>query len=102
MQVMRYVDELNRSASQSAALWGRGRRRRRYLRENAKQLTVAACTSDPGAALKTLGDLYQAECEEPGQRGKSPEKTEMAEMLMKACGQLILGKDPAPITGETA
>ena len=99
-QVMRYVDELKRSASQSAAPWGRGRRRRKYLRENAEKLSVAACTSDPVAALKTLGYLYQAECLTPGQRAKSPEKTEMAEMLMRACGQLALGKDPAPITGE--
>ena len=99
-QVMRYVDELKRSASQSAALWGRGRRRRKYLRENAEKLTVAACTSDPAAALKTLGDLYKAECQAPDQRAKSLEKAEMAEMMMQACGQLALGKDPAPIAGE--
>ena len=98
MQVMRYVDELKRSASQSAALWGRGRRRRKYLRENAHKLSVAACTSDPVVAVKTLGDLYQAECQTPEQRVKSPEKAEMAEMLMRACGQLARGQDPAPIT----
>jgi len=97
---MRYVDELNRSASDSRALWGRGRRRRKYLRENAKKLSVAACTSDPVTALKTLGDLYQADCQTPGQRVKSPEQRELAEMLMQACGQLAEGKDPAPITGE--
>jgi hypothetical protein len=96
---MRYADELNRSASQSGALWGRGRRRRRYLRENAKKLSTAACTSDPAAAIKTLGDLYKAECEAPDQRAKSPDKAEMAEKLMRACEQLALGKDPAPITG---
>jgi len=95
---MRYVDELKRSASQSAALWGRGRRRRRYLRENAEKLSEAACTSDPVTELRTLGDLYKAECQAPGQQVKSPEKTEMAEMLMRACGQLALGKDPAPVT----
>jgi hypothetical protein len=100
MQVMRYVDELDRSASQSAALWGRGRRRRKHLRENAKRLSTAACTSDPAAALKTLGDLYQAESQTSGKRVKPPEETEMAEMLMRACGQLALGKDPAPITAE--
>jgi hypothetical protein len=97
---MRYVDELKRSASQSAALWGRGRWRRRYLRENAEKLSVAACTSDPVTELKTLGDLYQAESQAPGKRVKSPEETEMTEMLMRACGQLALGKDPAPITTE--
>jgi hypothetical protein len=96
---MRYVDELKRSAVQSAALWGRGRRQRKYLRENAKKLSSAACTSDPVTALGTLGDLYQAECETPGQPVKSPEKAEMAKMLMRACEQLALGKDPAPITG---
>ena len=100
MQVMRYVDELDRSASQSAALWGRGRRRRKYLRENAKRLSVAACTSDPAAELKTLGDLSQAESQTSGKRVKSPEETEMADMMTRACGQLALGKDPAPITAE--
>jgi hypothetical protein len=97
-QVMRYADELKRSASKSAAPWGRGRRRRRYLRENAKKLSMAACTSDPVAAVKTLGELYQAECETPDQRAKAAEKTEMAEMLLRACGQLAQGKDPAPVT----
>jgi hypothetical protein len=99
---MRYADELKRSASQSSALWGRGRRRRVYLRENAKKLSMAACTSDPAAAVKTLGDLYQTEYETPAQRAKSPEKTEIADMLMRACGQLALGKDPAPITGKNS
>jgi hypothetical protein len=91
---MRYVDELQRSASESAAPWGPGRRRRKYLRENAKKLSVTACTSDPVAALRTLGDLYQAEYDTPGKRATMPE---MAEMLMLACRQLALGKDPAPI-----
>jgi hypothetical protein len=101
MQVMRYADELKRSASESAP-WGRGWRRRRYLRESAKKLSVAACTSDPVAAVKTLGDLYQAECQTPGQRVKRPEKTAMAKMQIRACEQLALGNDPAPITGENS
>jgi len=100
MQVMRYVDELNRSASESAAPWGQGRRRRKYLRENAKKLSVAACTSDPVAALELLAGIYEGECETPGQRVKSPEKAEIAEMLMLACRQLAAGKDPAPVTGD--
>ena len=98
IRVMRYVDELNRSASESRAAWGRNRRRRKYLRENAKKLSVAACESDPVAAIIALGDLCQAECQTPGQRVKLSEKTEMAETLMRACRQLALGKDPAPIT----
>ena len=102
MRIMRYVDELKRSASESAAPWGRGRRRRKYLRENAKKLSVTACTSDPVAALGALGDLYEAEYQTLGQRVKKPEKAEMAEMLMRACRQLALGKDPAPITGENS
>ena len=98
IRAMRYVDELKRSASESPAAWGRNRRRRRYLRENAKKLSVAACASDPAAALGTLGDLCQAECQAPGQRVRVLEKTEMAEMLMRACRQLAQGKDPAPIS----
>jgi len=71
--------------------------RRRYLRANAQKLSVAACASDPPAAVGVLGDLYQAECQPPGKPAKSPAKTEMAEMLMRACQQLALGQDPAPI-----
>ena len=95
IQVMRYVDELKRS--ESAVARGRTWRRRRYLRENAKKLSVVACEGDPVAALGALGDLCEAECQTPGQRVKLPEKTEMAETLMRACRQLALGKDPAPV-----
>jgi hypothetical protein len=96
---MRYVDELKRSASESGVVWGRIWRRR-YLQENAKKLSVAACESDPVAAISALGDLYQAECPTPGNRVKLSEKTEMAETLMRACRQLAAGKDPAPITSR--
>src|SRR5215831_11158173 len=99
IRVMRYVDELKRSASESAAVWGRTWRRR-YLRENAKKLSVAACESDPVAAISALGDLYQAECQTPGSRVRLSEKTELAETLMRACRQLALGQDPAPITSR--
>jgi hypothetical protein len=96
MRVMRYVDELKRSASESGVAWGRTWRRR-YLRENAKKLSVVACESDPVAALEALGDRFQAECQTPGRRVTLPERTEMAETLMRACQQLARGKDPAPI-----
>jgi hypothetical protein len=98
-RVMRYIDELKRSASESAVVWGRSWRRR-YLRENAKKLSVAACESDPVAAISALGDLYQAECQTPGKRVKLAERTEMAETLMRACRQLALGQDPPPITSR--
>jgi hypothetical protein len=97
IQVMRYVDELKRSASESAVAGGRTWRRR-YLRANAQKLSAAACASDPVAEISALGDLYEAECQTRGKRAKSPEKTEMAETLMRACQQLALGQDPAPIT----
>lgn len=95
VRVMRYVDELNRAASEAnQGSWRSARRRRRYLRENAKKLSVAACESDPMAAISALGDRYQAECDTHGRRA---EMTEMAEMLMRACRQLALGQHPAPI-----
>jgi hypothetical protein len=97
IRVMRYVDELKRSASESAVVWGRTWRRR-YLRENAKKLSVAACESDPVAAVSALGDLYQAECQTRRNGVKSSDKADMAETLMRACRQLALGQDPAPIT----
>ena len=96
---MRYVNELKRSASGSAVVWGRTWRRR-YLREGAKKLSVAACESDPAAAVSALGDLYQEKCQARGNRVKLAEKTEMAETLMQACRQLALGQDPAPITSR--
>jgi hypothetical protein len=95
MRVMRYVDELKQSASESSAAWGS--RRRKYLRENAKALSAAACASDPVAALKALGDLREAECQTPGRRVRAREKTQMAETLMRACRQLAQGEDPGPI-----
>jgi hypothetical protein len=97
IRVMRYVDELKRSASESRAAWGRNRRRRKYLRENAKKLSAAACASDPVAALNALGDLCEAEGQTPGRRVWAREKAEMAETLMRACRQLAEGKQPAPI-----
>lgn len=99
IRVMRYVGELKRSASGSAVVWG-WTWRRRYLRENAKRLSVAACESDPVAAISALGDLYQAECQTPGNQVRLSERTEMAETLMRACRQLALGQDPAPITSH--
>ena len=98
MRVMRYVDELKRSASGSAMAGGTTRRRRKYLRDSAKRLSVAACESDPAAAIGALGDRYQAECEMRSERVSSSERTSMAETLMQACRQLALGQDPAPIT----
>jgi len=97
IRAMRYVDELKRSASESAGTWIRTRRRRSYVRESANKLSVAACESDPVAAISALGDFYQAECQTGGKRVKAPERTEVAEMLMRACRQLALGQAPAPI-----
>src|SRR5215469_6084150 len=92
IQVMRYVDEVKRSASESAVAWG-GTWRRRYLRASAQKLSAAACASDPVAAISVLRDLYQAECKTRGNRAKSSEKTDLAKALMRACHQLVLGQD---------
>jgi len=97
MRAMRYVDELKRSASASAGAWTRTRRWRSYMRECAKTLTLAACESDPAAAISALGDSYQAECQTRGKRVKEREQTVMAEMLVRACRRLALGQDPEPI-----
>jgi hypothetical protein len=100
MRIVRYVDELKRSASESAGVWGAARWRRKYLRENAKKLTVAACDSDPASAIRALGVRYEADCQTGGQRADGPEKMTMTETLMLACRQLALGQDPAPLTGR--
>ena len=100
MRIMRYVDELKRSASESAGSWGAARWWRKNLRENAKKLTVAACDSDPVSAISALGARYEAECQTGGKRVDGAEKMKMAETLMLACRQLALGQDPAPLTGR--
>ena len=100
MRIMRYVDELKQSASGSAGAWGAPRRRRKYLRESAKKLTVAACDSDPVSAISTLGVRYEAESQTGGKQVDGAEKVKMAETLMLACRQLALGQDPAPLTGH--
>jgi hypothetical protein len=99
IRIMRYVDELKRSAPESAGTWRRNRRRRKYLRLSAKELSAAALNPDPVAAVSTLGDSYEAECQTPlGKRGKRSAPTELAEALMRACRQLAQGQDPGPIT----
>jgi hypothetical protein len=98
IRVMRYVDELKRSASEPAGTWRGTRRRRKYLRQSAKELSAAACDPDPVAVIRALGDSYQAKCQAPGKRVKVAEKTAMAEALMRAYRQLALGQDPGPIT----
>jgi hypothetical protein len=98
IRVMQYVDELNRAVSQpDQGAWRSTRRRRKYLRENAKKLSEAACEGDPAAKITALGDGYQAECEKRAMSAKVAEITEMAEMLMRACRQLALGRHPAPV-----
>jgi hypothetical protein len=96
IRVVRYADELKRAASEpNQGGWRSNRRWRKYLLENAKKLSVAACESDPVAAIRALRDVYQAE----GQtRGKLSDQRDLAETLMRACQQLVLGRDPAPIT----
>jgi hypothetical protein len=94
---MRYIEQLKLAASWSGqGFWGAWRRRR-YLRENAKKLSVAACASDPVAALRVLGEHYQAESQPRGGRAKVTDRAHMAELLMEACQRLALGQEPAPI-----
>jgi hypothetical protein len=97
MRIMRYVDELKRAAAQPGRRTRDTRRRRKYLQTGAKEMSVTACQSDPEAAITALGDLYQAECQKPAKSAKVTERTELAEMLMRACRQLARGQHPAPI-----
>jgi len=95
IRVMRYADELKRAASEpNQGGWRSNRQRRKYLLENAKKLSVAACEPDPVAAVGDLSGQYQAECQAPG---TPADTTRMAEVLMKACRRLARGDAPAPI-----
>ena len=95
IRVVRYVDELKRAASgPGQGGWRDSRRRKKYLLENAKKLSAAACEPDPAATLRDLGDQYEAE----GQaRGMSADMTQITEILMRACRRLALGDAPPPI-----
>lgn len=95
MRVVRYADELKQAAAEpNQGGWRRNRRWRKYLLKNAKKLSAAACESDPPAAVRDLGNQYQAECQAPG---TPADLTQIAETLMRACRQLALGEAPAPI-----
>jgi hypothetical protein len=100
IRVAQYVDELKRAAAgRQQGGWRSNRRRRKYLLQNAKKLSVVTCASDPAAAVRVLGDQYQAEC----QAHKTPaDTTRMAEMLMKACLRLAVGEAPAPIVPDSS
>jgi hypothetical protein len=99
IRVVRYADELRQAASGSnQGAWRRNRRWRKYLLENAKKLSVAACESDPPAAVHDLGNGYQTECQAPG---TPADTTRMAEMLMRACRQLAVGEAPAPVDSSS-
>ncbi len=95
IRVARYADEMKLAAAKpNQGAWRRNRRWRKYLVKNAKKLSVAACESDPHAAVRDLADQYEAECQAPG---PPAETTRMAEALMRACRQLAVGEAPAPI-----
>ena len=97
--VARYADELKQAAAKPGqGSWRRNRRWRKYLRKNAKKLSAAACESDPSAAVRDLGNQYEAE----GQaRGTPADLTRIAETLMRACQQLALGEAPAPVVSTS-
>jgi hypothetical protein len=95
IRVVRYADELKRAASEpNQGGWRSNRRWRKYLLENAKKLSVAACESDPPAAVRDLSNQCEAECRAPG---TPADTTRMAEMLMRACRRLAAGEAPAPV-----
>jgi hypothetical protein len=95
VRMTRYADQLKRAASEpNQGGWRSNRRWRKYLLENAKHLSTAACQSDPVGALRLLSDRYQAICQAPR---SAADTTRMAEMLMKACQRLAVGESPAPV-----
>ncbi len=98
VRVIRYVDELKRAVSgPNQGGWRASRRQRKYVLENAKRLSVAACEPDPSAALRGLGDQYEAESQA---RGMPADTTRITEMLMRACRRLAVGEAPPPIVLE--
>jgi len=95
IRMVRYADELKRAASEpNQGGWRSNRRWRKYLLENAKKLSVAACEPDPAATVRDLSDQCATECQA---RDAPADATRMAEMLMRAYRRLALGEAPAPI-----
>jgi hypothetical protein len=83
VQVMQYVQELERAAAGSGG---------RYVRKGIKELISAACAGDPVRAITTLARKYAADAK------KGIKEAAAAEMLNQACQALAQGKDPAPIS----
>jgi hypothetical protein len=95
IRIVRYADELKRAAAEpNQGSWRGNWRWRKYLLQNARKLSAAACEPDPVAAVRDLGSQYEAECQA---RGTPADTTRMAEMLMRACRRLARGEAPAPI-----
>jgi hypothetical protein len=93
VQVMRYAEELQRTASEptNQGASRNDRRHRQYLQKIAKKLSAAACGGDPVQTVMNLAAKCAAEYE------KGTKQAGDAEIVMKACQALAQGKDPAPI-----
>ena len=83
VQVMQYANELKRASAASGG---------RYLRRSVKELSAAACASDPVRTITTLARKYSDDAKQ------GTKQAEVAEMLSQACQALAQGKKPAPVT----
>lgn len=94
LQVMRYAEELRRTASETTgrSVFRADRRQQRYLQKKAKELSAAACADSPALAVGRLARQYE------GEHGRGGKEAAIAEILMQACMALAQGQDPAPIT----
>jgi hypothetical protein len=82
VQVMAYVKELEQVSAGSG----------RYLRNSIKELSAAACATDPVHSITILARKYGDDAK------KSTKQPEAAQMLSQACQALAQRKKPAPIT----
>jgi hypothetical protein len=89
VQVMRFAEELQKVATEL----GRGSDRR-YLQKGAKDLSAAACASNPYRAARRLANEHKAEYE------KGTKQAEAAEVLMKTCQALAGREDPASVISD--
>jgi len=90
---MRFAEDLQRTAAEleDQAASRTERRRYKYLQECAKELSTAACTPDPVAAVAELDEKYAAEFESGAEHAAD------AGMLSRACRALAIGEDPVPL-----
>jgi hypothetical protein len=90
VKVMRFAEELQRTAADLGDRAGTrtDRRRHQYLKKCAKELFHAACAPDPVQEVAELGNKYKVQFQKGGEHAAD------AGILSQACSALVNGETP--------